>query len=221
MLLRITCCLPWCQCSKSKSLLHFCKFLPNANIDVIAAYLFKHCMKWRFWWYIVHMETLSTFHTQLNMFILYQYTQKRHPNQWTRKPPQTSLPLGMWTPSNTPMPGPTPLTTKWQLDRFMHLYTTMQLSPHWLQWDFLYPPQNCLCRGAITNLNYLPHPWTQLIYHPKWHPEPESHFYTIHQTDQQTEGRTNWQIGHAASCISIPAYALYDVMMRLIIIIKV
>ena len=36
---------------------------------------------------------------------------------------------------------------------------------------------------------YLTHPWNQPTYHPKWQPDPVSHFSTIHWSD--TDSQTN------------------------------
>jgi len=62
-----------------------------------------------------------------------------------QKPPPKSSPFpwGMWTPSNTPMPGLTPLSTP-NGNLFMLFCTTMPQSPHWLQWDAPHPPPSKL-----------------------------------------------------------------------------
>jgi len=91
-------------------LLHFCKFLTNPNIDLELDCIFGKPMKRRFQWYIVHMEIFQPFMYESNTFLCESMPLK--PRGWFRdkkllKPP---FPCSTSTPSNTSMPGPTPLT---------------------------------------------------------------------------------------------------------------
>jgi len=79
-------------------------------------------------------------------------------------------------PSNTWMPGPTPLTTP----NDTQFHTMTQQSPHWLQWVAANSPPKLplpLRRSrAKSNTPLLIHP----THHPKQHPDPISRFATIH-----------------------------------------
>jgi len=55
---------------------------------------------------------------------------------------------------------------KRHLDRFTHFRTNTPLIPHWLQWDSPSTPKITLCRRAIANPNYPPHPLTEPTHHP-------------------------------------------------------
>jgi len=40
--------------------------------------------------------------------------------------------------------------------------------------------------------------WDDPTHHPKWHPDPFSHFATVHFLDRQTNRRTNTQTDRGA-----------------------
>jgi len=93
-------------------------------------------------------------------------------------------PWEMWTPSNTNAWANPTHHPRWQLDSLTHFYTTMQQSLQWLQW---YDP-HLLPKLPLYMVRTLPHlhgsPWTQPTHHPKWHPDPISHFSTIQYTQK-------------------------------------
>ena len=63
--------------------------------------------------YLVHTEILSTFHTRVEYISQWTICHSEHSNKWWCKCRKihSPFPWGTWTPSNTSMPGPTPLTT--------------------------------------------------------------------------------------------------------------
>ena len=81
----------------AKSLLHFSKFLVNANFDLVTKYFWRKknndsvdiLSVWKYCQLFTHESNTSLFK---------KTPEKRHSNQWG-------------TPSNTPIPRPTPLTT--------------------------------------------------------------------------------------------------------------
>jgi len=94
----------------------------------------------------------------------------------------------MWTASNTTAPGPTPLTTPNSSliasCTFAQLHHKVPIggTPH------IHPKIAPLCE-TIANPNYLPHFWTQLTYHPKWHPDPVIRFpQSTGQADGPADG---------------------------------
>jgi len=105
-------------------------------------------------------------------------------------------------PSNTWMPGPTPLTThhaKRQLDRYTHFHTTSQQSPHWLQWD------------AANSPPYCPFPFDdhhQNLIHPhrdRPHSSPEtasrSNQPFCHNSHVRTDRWDLWQVNHISALL--------------------
>jgi len=106
------------------------------------------------------------------------------PNSPCQKHP---FPWGPAPPSNTPMPGPTPFTTP--NGSLIASCTFAQLChkvPNGYNWMPNIHPQNCPFPWGNLHPFYLPHPWSQLTHHPKRHPDPISHFSTIHRTVRLT-----------------------------------
>jgi len=77
-----------------KSLLHFCKFLVNANFDLVTKYIFKTSFNnnsvdilsvWKYCQLFTH-ESIT--------FLFLKYTQKRHSNQTGENSPKPPFPLG-------------------------------------------------------------------------------------------------------------------------------
>jgi len=96
---------------------------------------------------------------------------------------------GMWTPSNTWMPGPTPLTTP--NDSSISSHTNTQLYnkfPLGYNGTPQIHPQKCPFLFDITT----PSNTTDPTHHLKWHLHPFSHFATVHFTDRQTNRLTDW-----------------------------
>jgi len=139
---------PFCMCQ----LLHFCQLLSKLSIDLELEYIFGKPMKCTFQWYIVYTEILSTFHTQVEYISVTKYAIETIGSKG-----------GQTTPKNPPLPleargphliheclGDPTHHPKWQLNRCMHFCTTMQQSPHWLQWDTQIYPKNCSFPSMIT-----------------------------------------------------------------------
>jgi len=123
--------------------------------------------------YLLQMNSIMSFKP------MDEKTPKTSPSHW-----------GMWTSSNTPMPGPTPLTTpngtlNSRIFARHHKVPIAYNSMTHIQ------QQKCSSHGAIVKINYLPHPWTQPTHHPKRHPDSVNHFSTIHGTNWQTDRLTN------------------------------
>ena len=66
-----------------------------------------------------------------------------------------------------------------------------------------FAPKSTPCRGPIPKPNYLPHTWTRSTYDDKRHPDPIRHFSTMHWTDRRADRRTDRQIVHVESLITI------------------
>jgi len=81
-------------------------------------------------------------------------------------------------------------------------------------------PKISSCCGAVINPNYLPHPhpWTQPTHHPKRHPDQSAVFpQYIRQPDRVKDRQIDrWHNAHATKPVPIPAYAVYDDAMQLI-----
>jgi len=128
-----------------------CTFLLNPHFDLEPGYIIIKPMKHRFQRYIVHGETLSTFHTQSNTFLSKQYviptieTNGGANAEKCQKPCQKQpLPLEARGPHLIrqcldPPHSPCQTTAR----SFTHFRTTTQQSPHWLQQDAPNSPQNC------------------------------------------------------------------------------
>ena len=169
-----------------KSLLHFCKFLVNPSsisklttssenqrTDTLTLY-FSYGN-------IVNFSRTSRIH----LYLKKNYS-KRHSKQCAAKNAKNlPFPCGTWTPYNTPIPRPTPLTTPndcvidsrnfAQLrNKFPFAYNGM---PH------IYP-QNC--------------PFLR-------HPDPVSRFARVHPSDRETDRPTD---GLGDRSVPRPAYAL-------------
>jgi len=110
--------------------------------------------------------------------------------------PQISHSLGgCGPPCNTPMTGPTPLTTSNGSSIDLHTFTQLRHKvssgyngmPH-------INPQNYPLLWAISSTNYLSHPRTQPTHHSKCHPDPAIFPQLTHWTDTQIDRQTSrWQ----------------------------
>jgi len=106
-----------CKGKKSKSLLHFCKFLVNPNFDLETNHIFWKPTNRRFQWYIVRTKILWTFHTWIKSwsFMHFCTTTQQVPIGYNGMPhiyPQNCLfPSKISTWSNTPISQPNPFTT--------------------------------------------------------------------------------------------------------------
>jgi len=71
----------------------------------------------------------------------------------------------------------------------------MTQSPHYLQWNTPHlppPPKKIPFPLIISRYPYLIHPpSTDPTHHPKWYPDPISHFATVHFPDRQTARPTD------------------------------
>jgi len=109
---------------KSKSLLHFCILFVNSNLNVVVEpeYFCGRILSMR--------KYCQLFTHESNTFLL----KICHSNHWKRQPPKTpSSPWGTWTPSNTPIPRPTPLTTPnsmWIQSAVFPQYITFRKDKH-------------------------------------------------------------------------------------------
>ena len=97
-------------------MLHFCTFLLNPHFDLEPDYITRKPLKHRFQLYIVRMEILSTFHTRVEyIYVILPIQTNGGSNAVKSQKPCQKQPLPLETrgpPSNTSMPGPTPLTTQ-------------------------------------------------------------------------------------------------------------
>jgi len=95
-----------------KSLLHFSKFLVNANFDLLAKYILRKRNKYRFRWYIDCTEMLSIFHARVEYTCFSNTLTNAIQTNGEKKTFTTSpSPFYMRTPSNTPIPRLTQLAT--------------------------------------------------------------------------------------------------------------
>jgi len=125
--------------------------------------------------------------------------------QWGQTTSETAPFLcGTWTPSNTSVPGPTPLTVP--NDSPIGSRTSaqhVQQIPHWLQWEFgsrtpQVHPQNCpFLRRSPPPSNRL-HPSLDLPYSPPLTASgsnmPFVHRSPTGQTDRPTDGLGEWSV---------------------------
>jgi len=125
-----------------KSLLHFCKFLVNANFDVATKYVFKTAFNSDSDDILSLRKYCQRFTHESNTILCFKNTLKSviqtYKGQKLTKPP---LPLGMWTPSNNGPPTHHPKVKRY-LDRFTHFGTTTLQTPHTLQLDVPNSPTN-------------------------------------------------------------------------------
>jgi len=101
----------WLWKEKLKPLLHFSKTLVNSNFDLETNYITRKPTNRCFQRYTVWTEILSNFSHERNTFLRQRRNGKSNTNKPTLKPPLVIGGCGVWTPSNTPMPGPTLLIT--------------------------------------------------------------------------------------------------------------
>jgi len=146
-------------------------------------------------------------------------------------PHNLPLPLGCWSPSNTPILDQhhSPPQIEAQLPhallhnyatksslvtphsppkiQFMHFRTNMPQTPQWLQWDAPHPPQTLpMPRGNCES--HLPTSSSKPgDPHPKRHQGPISRFYTIQWTDRQTNRRTDGT--GDKTCTNTRLYSIY------------
>ena len=100
------CCLAWFLHEMTVT---FFQIFHKPNFDLEPHYFFGMPMNRRFQWCIVYTETFSTFHAQVEYI---SFPKICYSNQCEQKITKTSpSPWGMRTPSNTPIPWPTPLIT--------------------------------------------------------------------------------------------------------------
>jgi len=96
-----------------ESLLHFGKFLVNANFDLVTKYILRKRISCDSVDKLSVRKYCQFFMHESNTFLFKKSTQKHHSNHWGEKLPKSPLPLGACgPPSNTPMHGPTPHTTQ-------------------------------------------------------------------------------------------------------------
>jgi len=86
------------------------KFLVNPDIDIEPDYFLGRPTNRRFQRYIVYTKILSNFHARVEYFLLKNTPFNFKPMK-IKKPQTSPSPWGTWTPSNTPIPRSTPLTT--------------------------------------------------------------------------------------------------------------
>jgi len=108
-----------------------------------------------------------------------------------KNPQNLPFSLGMWTPSNTPIPGLTLLTTTNSSLIASRTFTQLRnkVSTGYNGTPHIHP-KIAPSHGAISSPVYLPHPWTEPTHHdhPKRHPDTISRFpQYIGQTDRPTD----------------------------------
>jgi len=149
----------------------------------------KDYIKWQLRWYIIRIEIMLTFHTHTswihfcfnNAFknAIQTYGEKNSQN-WP-SPLQNVDPIYLHPSLGQPH---SPLQMATQC--LMHFYTSTPQSLQWLQWD---------APNLFNNLYpyVIHHPSNDPTHHRRWHPDPISHFSTIHPQDRDRQ--TNRQMG--------------------------
>jgi len=160
-------------------------------------------MNHRFLSYILHTEIVSTFHARVEYISIKQILLKP---MGAKNPQNHPFSWATLTPSNTPIPRPTPLNTPNDssiTSHSSHNYTTK--SPFITMKCPKFIPKYGPYPSMITTVSSNP-PSTDPTYHPKWHPDPITRFATIHFPDRQTD---RWDIWQLDSMSAYSAYAHY------------
>jgi len=178
------------------------KFRANPNIHLKLDYIFGKPMKRidsnDILWLCMEIGYCQLFTHESNRpyISVWKIRHSAHSNQWGRKcwkiPKTAPSYLGTWTPSNTWMPGPTPLTTPNDSSissPVPHNYATK--SPLVTMGCPKFTHKTATSPSAIITPIWYTHSSTDPTHHPKRHPDPFSHFATVYFPDWQTDQPTD------------------------------